>query len=61
MGLHGAAAMDPGVRTFKAIYDGDRPVTSWGGGDMHGRIFHEIYAADRLRERIAEMEKTKKK
>jgi len=28
MGMHGAAAMDPGVRTFMAIYDADGPVTS---------------------------------
>jgi len=58
MGLHGAAALDPGVRTFMAIYDADGYVTSWSGGDMDDRIFREMYAADLLRERIATMEKT---
>jgi len=58
MGLHGAAAMDSGVRTFVAIYDANGPVTSWGGGDMDDRIFREMYATDRLRKRIAKMEKT---
>jgi len=47
----GAAAMDPGLRTFMTIDDDDGPVTRWGGVDMHGRIFREMYAADRLRKR----------
>ena len=42
VGLQGAAALDPGVRTFMAIYDADGSVTSWGGGDMNDRISREM-------------------
>jgi len=56
------AAMDPGVRTFMAIYDADGSVTSWSGGDMDDRIFREMYSylghTHRLRKQIAKMEKT---
>ena len=53
--------MDPGVRTFMAIYDIDGSVTTWGGGDMDDHIFREIYEADRLRKGIAKTPKTKTK
>ena len=52
-GHHGPAAIDPGVRSPFVVYDPDGRVIDIGSGDMAGKVFNELHAADRLRARIS--------
>jgi len=46
-GYNGTAAIGPGVRSPCVVYDPDGGVIDIGSGDMAGKVFNELYAADR--------------
>ncbi len=49
--FHGTAALDPGVRTFQAIYDADGQGIEWGKEDMT-EIFRLCRIADGVQSKI---------
>lgn len=55
--FHGVASLDPGVRTFQAIYDADGQGIMWGDGDM-STVFKLCREADKIQQKISKKRAT---
>lgn len=55
--FHGTAVLDPGVRTFQAIYDADGQGIEWGKGDMN-EIFRLCRLADGIKTKMSKKRAT---